>query len=390
MTRRHRIQSRRKFSVLLKVVGILCIGLVLLGIAYIVPFFFRYVQPGIHLTKTAHDQRVTVLLLGIGGGTHDGPLLTDTIQFASIDPQHNTMDLVSLPRDLWNPTIQEKINATYADAEQDKPGSGLAAVKKTVSKIIGEPIDYGFRIDFGGFVKAVDEVGGLDVNVTRTLDDYAYPVEGNEDETCGHTPQEITDLSAQVATGSATDLDAFPCRYMHLHIPAGMQHMDGQTALEYVRSRHAQGIEGSDFARSARQQNVIEAFRAKLLSTGTLLDPAKIISLLGILQSSIDTDIPQSDIPDFIKLAQKMKTAKIHSFVIDYTNDPTDEGNLLIQGDPTDFGGAYALTPRAGLGNYSQIQAFVACKVDNKGCPTPTPNPTIEAQKKLTPTVVSK
>ncbi len=385
MSRRYRIQARRNLSIILKVVGFLLIGCIVLGIVYLGPLLFQYAKPGIHLTKTNPDQHVTVLLLGIGGGNHDGPLLTDTIQFASIDPQHNTMNLVSIPRDLWNPAIGQKINATYAEAEGKQKGSGLQVTKDTISRVIGQPISYGFRIDFGGFVKAVDEVGGIDVNVARTLDDYAYPIEGSEDNACGHTPQEIIDLTAQEATGSATDQEAFPCRYMHLHISSGMQHMDGQTALEYVRSRHAMGIEGTDFARSARQQKVIEAFRTKLLSTGTLLNPSKIVALLGILRSSIDTDISQNDIPDFIKLAQQMKTATIHSYVIDYTDDPNDQGNLLIQGDPSSYGGAYVLIPRAGSDNYSHVQAFVACKINNIGCPTPTPNPTIEAGKALTP-----
>ncbi|HUD44168.1 MAG TPA: LCP family protein [Patescibacteria group bacterium] len=382
MNHRSRIQGQSKFIISLKVIGILLIGIIALGVIFIGPLFFRYAQKGIHLKQTA-NQRITILLLGIGGGTHDGPLLTDTMIFASVDPNSNQMDLVSIPRDLWNSDISQKINATYALAEQNKTGSGLQAAKSEVSKVVGEPITYGFRIDFGGFVKAVDAIGGLDVNVARTLDDYKYPIDGSEDDTCGFTQQQVTDLSAQIATGSASSEDSFPCRYKHLHVDPGLQHMDGETALEFVRSRHALGSEGSDFARSARQQLVIEAFRNKLLSTQTLLDPVKMLNLYSILKSSIDTDISQDEIPDFIKLAQQMKTAQIHSFVIDYTNDPTDEGNFLIQGDPSLFNGAYVLMPRVGMDNYSQIQAFVACKVQNIGCPTPTPNPLLSPTKVL-------
>ena len=390
MSRRSRLLRRKIISIFFLIVGLLILGVVALIIGYLLPFFFQYSKPGIHIAKSTPDHRVTVLLLGIGGGNHDGPLLTDTMQFASIDPTHNKIDLVSIPRDLWNPIINQKINATYALAEQNQPGSGLAAAKKIVSQILGQPVDYGFRIDFQGFVKAIDEVGGLDVHVQRTLDDYEYPISGKEDDTCGFTQQQIVDLSAQIATGSATNRQAFPCRYMHLHIPAGLQHMDGTTALEFARSRHAMGVEGTDFARSARQQLIIEAFRAKLFSTGTLLNPGKIISLFNILKSSIDTDIPESQFADFIKLAQKMKGAKIHSYVLDYTDDPTDQGNLLIQGNPNDFGGAYALEPRDGFGNYTQIQAFVACKVQNINCPTPTPNPTLIQAKTASHSAVSK
>lgn len=376
MTRHNRINNHRKTSFVFKLIGIAILGVLALGIGYILPFFFNYVKPGIHLkTASATNQQINILLLGIGGGTHDGPNLTDTIMFASINQKENKISLISIPRDLWNPTIGQKINATYADAIDKDPQTALQVTKSTISNVIGEPIQYGFRIDFGGFVKAVDEVGGLDINVDRDLDDYVYPIEGSEDDTCGQTQQQITDWNAQEATGSATDDQAFPCRYMHLHISKGPQHMDGTTALEYVRSRHAIGIEGTDFARARRQQKVIEAFRAKLLSADTILNPAKVISLFTILRSSIDTDITQDDLPDFIKLAQDMKNAKIDSYVIGQDTDNNGQEGLLVNPPVADYNGAWVLIPQAGESNYSQIHAFVQCTVNNIGCPTPTPTP---------------
>ena len=385
--RRRRKNHFVKLLLMAILVGFLSV--VALVIGYLLPFFVQYSKPGLHIPKTTPDQRITFLLLGIGGGNHDGPLLTDTIQFASVDVKKDTITLISVPRDLWNPEINQKINATYALAEQNQPGTGLIAAKSVVSQVLGQPIDYAFRIDFDGFIQAVNEVGGLDVHVVRTLDDYAYPIRGQADATCGHTPQQVLNLTAQEATGSASDQQAFPCRYMYLHVPAGLVHMDGNLALEFARSRHAAGIEGTDFARSARQQEIIEAFRAKLLSTGTLLNPGKMIALFNIIKASIDTDITPSEIPDFIKLAQQLRSAKIHSYVIDYSTDPTDPGNLLIQGNPNDFGGAYALEPRDGLGHYSQIHSFVACKVQDIGCLTPTPTPTTEKVSQLTPSLNS-
>ena len=93
--------------------------------------------------------------------------------------------------------------------------------------------------------------------------------------------------------------------------------MDGETALEYVRSRHAIGPEGSDFARSKRQEKVISAIKAKLFSAGTLLNPVKMISLINTIQGSLETNIKPSQYSDFITLAQEMKGAKISSAVID-------------------------------------------------------------------------
>ena len=332
--------------------------------------------------KTTTDHKVNMLLLGTGGGTHDGPNLTDTIIFASLDPASKSATLISLPRDLWVPEIHGKINSAYANAEDKKAGSGLAYTKAVVGRILNQHIDYGFRIDFSGFVKAVDLLGGIDVHVDSTLDDYAYPAEGKEDDACGFTEDEIASASARIATSSATESEEFPCRYEHLHVEKGVQHMEGVTALKFVRSRHAQGSEGSDFARSKRQQRVIEAVKEKVFSAGTLLNPIKLTQLYDTFKGSIDTDIIQDEYDDFIKLAQKMKEGKITSFVIDTESEPGQKPLLYnpteLGEDTTPFGGAWVLIPTAGNGEYNIIQKFVACKLSSKACPNLSLTPTLK------------
>ncbi|SRR6266568_2590268 len=332
---------------------------------------------------------VNLLLLGIGGGTHDGPDLTDTIIFMHVDPVHKKVTLVSLPRDLWTPDLNAKINATYTFASEKNPGSGLAVTKSAVGKILGQHIDYGVKIDFSGFVKAVDILGGLDITVDRAFDDYAYPIEGQEDATCGLTNDQIASDSASIASGSATELDSFPCRYKHLHFDKGVTHMDGQTALEYVRSRHALGQEGSDFARSKRQEKVISAFKAKIFSVGTLLNPVKVVDLINTLSGSLETDIKQSQYSDFISLAQVMKGAKITSSVLDTGDSENDRYGLLVNPPiSADYGSAWVLAPRAGATDYSEIQAYVTCQINGGNClvgqygiVTPTPKPTQAVEK---------
>lgn len=320
------------------------------------------------------DNRVNILLLGIGGGSHEGPNLTDTIIFLSIDPGQKKMTLVSIPRDLWVSYMQAKINSAYATGQDREAGGGLKLSKAVVAKILGQQIDYGVRIDFDGFVKAVDMMGGLDILVDRTLDDYAYPVTGKEDDACGKTDEEIASLSAQIATSSATESEAFPCRYEHLHIDSGTTHMDGITALKFVRSRHALGQEGSDFARSKRQEKVIQAFKDKLLSVDTFLNPVKVVSLFDVFKGSIDTDIKQEEYDDFIKLAQKMKGATVKSAILDFGDSETDREGLLINPPlSSDYRGQWVIIPKAGSDDYSEIHAFVKCEVQGEGCPTPTP-----------------
>ncbi len=322
--------------------------------------------------------KTNILLLGIGGGTHDGPNLTDTMILASIDVKVNKVTLISIPRDLWVTHLSEKVNAVYADGQDNTPPEGLSLAKSEVGKITGQPMHYAFRIDFQGFVKAVDEVGGVDVTVDRTLDDYLYPIEGKEEETCGHTDAEIKDYSKNASDSSA--LEFFPCRYKHLHFDPGKQHMDGQTALEYVRSRHALGAEGSDFARSARQQKVIEAFREKIFSLQTIFNPNRLANLYSILQSSIDTDIKQQEVGLFLQLAPKLRSAKIENAVLDYGDAITGRPGLLMNAplSPT-YSYAAALIPRIGDGDFSEIQAFIACEINKGGCKvTATPvTPTV-------------
>lgn len=334
---------------------------------------------------------VNLLLLGIGGGTHAGPDLTDTIIFMHVDPVHKKITLISLPRDLWIPSIGAKVNATYTFASEKNPGSGLATTEKAVGDILGQHIDYGIKIDFGGFVKFVNILGGLDINVARTFDDYQYPITGLEDATCGLSEVQIASASATIASGSATELQEFPCRYKHIHFDKGPTHMDGETALEYVRSRHALGIEGSDFARSQRQEKVISAVKAKVFSAGTLLNPVKIVDLVNTLQGSIETDIKQSQYPAFISLVQDMKGAKISSAVIDTGDMEHDRYGLLVNPPiSAAYGGQWVLVPRAGPTDYSEIQQYVACQINGGNCtvgqygivtPTPEPKPTTAVKR---------
>lgn len=364
-------------------VGIVLGFLILVFIMRTLPFFWGvFVDKKINVKKTENGA-INLLLMGIGGGVHDGPNLTDTIILANINPQKNTIHLVSIPRDLYVDSLHSKINAAYATG-QDKDEKGFLYAKSTVGSVTGVYPTYVVVIDFSGFVKLVDLLGGIDVNVENTLVDHAYPDEGKEKELCGVTEDGMASFSAQIATGSATDADIFPCRFVDLRVEKGLQHMNGDLALKFVRSRHAFGSEGSDFARSRRQQLVINAVRNKILSLGTLANPVKVIGIINILRDNIHTDIPEDQFDDFIKLAQKMKGAKIDSTVIEEGDASADRYGLLINPPLTDYNGQWVLAPRAGRGNYSEIKKYVSCIFNNGKCVitqtsvlTITPTPTV-------------
>lgn len=366
---RKQLQTKKRVISALFIFFLLIFGTFLIkGGKYLPALFQLFFQKEINL-KTTDQNRVNVLLLGIGGGEHDGPNLTDTMIFASIDQNNKKINLVSIPRDLWMPELKHKINFAYADGEVKKKGGGIIEAKATVSHLLGQQIDYVVRIDFDGFVKAVDMVGGLDIIVDNALDDNQYPLNGHEIDSCGHTDQEIASLSAKIATGSASEVDSFPCRYEHLHFDKGPQKMNGENALKFVRSRHANDREGSDFARSKRQGKVIAAFKDKIFSINTILNPVKMINLVGVLSGSIDTNIKEDEYDDFIKLANKLKGAKIDSAILDIGDENTNRLGLLVNPDITEeYDNQYVLIPRTGNGNYSEIHTFINCEIKYGNC----------------------
>lgn len=316
----------------------------------------------------SNNGMVNVLLLGTAGGSHDGPNLTDTIMVASYNLKTNKLYLISIPRDLWLPSLKSKANGVYQLGLN--AGNGLNFTKTVIGNVVGLPLRYGLRVDFRGFVEVIDTIGGVDVLVANTFDDLNFPIEGKEDDLCGYKEEE-KDFSSEeaaklnipagkmkvfispdgkIATDSATeDMGAkyFICRYEHIHFEKDLQHMDGATALKFVRSRHGTNGEASDFARSKRQEAVIKAVREKVLSFETLSNPQKISDLVKALGKSIDTDIGVKDALEFYKLFKKLDGTK--TLVLD--------DSLLYHPLATDYGGAYVLISQDD--DFSTIQGYI-------------------------------
>lgn len=271
--------------------------------------------------------RINILLLGMGGENHDGGYLTDTIMLASFKPSTKQVALISIPRDLTTPVSNwRKINSINAYAEQDEPGSGGQATAIAIGELLQEDVPYYIRVDFSGFERIINELGGIEINVENAFDDYTYPIKGRED-----NPD-------------------YYSRFEHLHFDTGWQKMDGETALKYARSRHALGSEGSDFARAKRQQLVLEAVKDKLLSAQTLLNPATLSKLIGEFNQDVSTNL---NTWEMIKLFNLFKDTNRSQIINRVLSDAPD--GLLVSGKGQD--GAYILTPRSG--NFSEIRNMV-------------------------------
>lgn len=269
---------------------------------------------------------VNVLILGKGGIGHDAPDLTDTIILAKISNQE--ISLISLPRDIWVPEIRAKINSAYYWGKQKDQGFKL--VDQSVNTITATPPNYNVVIDFSVFKNIVDVLGGVKVEVKNSFTDSKYPIAGRENDLCN---------------GDKTHA----CRYETVNFQKGIQIMDGDTALKFVRSRNAIGTEGTDFAREARQQQVISAIKSKMLSTEILFSPKKIKSLWKIAVGSVETDIPKGFLGTLVRMVFDARN-NISSSVI-----PEE----LLTHPPTAsrYDGQYVLIPKSG--DWGEVQKWI-------------------------------
>ena len=270
------------------------------------PFFKSQTNKNASL-RGEGDGRINILLLGMGGANHPGGTLTDTVMVVSIDPNDKSLAMLSIPRDLYVPIAGKKqstkINEIYSIGEKEKVGNGPVLLKETTSKILDLPIHYYVVVDFYGFVKFVNEIGGVDVAVDKNLYDPYFP-------------------------------DANMQGYDPFYIKAGQQHLDGATALKYARSRETT----SDFDRSARQQKIIAAVKEKCLKANFFANPKKILDLVQIIGDHVRTDFTASEIAALVELVKQIDSSKTVSKVLTSAAD----GELASDSSS----GTYYLVPK--------------------------------------------
>lgn len=255
-----------------------------------------------------NENQLNVLILGIRGedDLKNGGLLTDTIMIASVNKVSGKTALISIPRDLFirmpsssGAKIYDKVNAAYEIGLKRGYGAGLDYGKKVFSLISGIQLDYAVVVDFKAFESVVDELGGIDVYLEN---------EFRENKQWGG----------------------------EFYLPAGANHLDGQTALYYARSRFST----SDFDRARRQKQIILAIKEKAASLGVFGNPFKIIGILAALNKNIRTDIGVWQINEFISLYSKLDASQISHKIFD-----TSPEGLLYS---TYLNGAYILLPVGG------------------------------------------
>jgi polyisoprenyl-teichoic acid--peptidoglycan teichoic acid transferase len=238
-------------------------------------------------TPETEDARINILLTGIDAASTRTNELTDTLLVVSVDPKSGQIAMISFPRDitdfpLYNGgTYERKINSftTYARTHPDEyPDGPLTSLVRQMSFLLGAPIHYYAAIDLAGFRRMIDLVGGVTVDNPRAINDPRYNW-----------------LDGQRG----------------FILSAGKHHLDGRTALAYVRSR--QGAGDTDFSRARRQQQVLLALREQLTKPENL---PQIPDLLDAAGDTIRTNFPSDRIGEMIDLAQRVDTSTVKQVVL--------------------------------------------------------------------------
>ena len=182
-------------------------------------------------------ERFTILLVGLDRRQPTESSRSDVIMLLSIERKSRSLSLLSIPRDLWV-VIPDygwyRINAAYFFGEVYE-GSGAALARQTIESVFDVPVHAVAAVDFAGFVALIDAFGGISVTVAKDLVDNSYPT--------------------------------IDYGYTSVFIPEGLQHMDGETALIYARTRHPD----NDFKRMGRQQSVIASAHSSLFADEMIL-----------------------------------------------------------------------------------------------------------------------
>lgn len=327
----------------------------------------------------------SLLVMGYGGAGHDGAYLTDTMMVLRLDLEKHTALVVSIPRDIWVeiPTTTDekfyrKINSVYqtglfrenypavpAKYEGEQGASEL--IKETVGTIVGFPIDNYIALDFDGFKQAVDTLGGVDINVERAFTDIEYPIDGKETDLCGVDPNDLAKFEELEKIATESPEVAYPCRYETLQFEAGMQHMDGATALKFVRSRHSLQ-DGGDFGRAKRQQLFLDAIRGKILSVSVI---PKILPLMGDLEKNLRTDMSLELINKFLAESPDREKYVMQQFIL--TTDNYLEADYSSDGQ-------YILVSKAGQDSWTTLHKDISNTIAGI---SPTPSAPVSPTKKL-------
>src|SRR5437764_9576634 len=238
-------------------------------------------------------------------------VLTQVMMVVHVDPDNNSVYMVSIPRDSWVyislKREMHKIDQAFlfGAAQANKFDDGVRAARQTIEQDYGITIDRYAWVGLSGFASIIDTLGGVDIDVTHPIVDDTYP-----DDT------------------RANPNDPFAVKRLYL-VP-GPQHLDGLQALEYVRSRHADLV--GDIGRTNRQQEILQALKKKLTVT-SIIDHFQ--QLITDLAGKVYTDMSPQEIPAFANFGRTLPSSGIHHITLGPGTGNQNYGQLAQVNDPS-------------------------------------------------------
>lgn len=263
----------------------------------------------------AESNKKNILILGLDSLENRGdiPPLTDTIILASINTENGKITTLPFPRDLWIEEYQTKINALYYYGKDRFPESPEKFPKEVIANLTSMPIHHTIVISLQQLEEIIDLVGGIKINIPESFTDDQFP---------------------------RTDVDVTIVRdpkllYETISFEKGEEIMSGERALKYIRSRHSQGDQGTDLARSQRQQLVIESLSDNLLNIKKYISQPKKLGLLyKYYQENFASQIPITQLISMGKILYP-SLSKIEFIKASISTQPDRADGILVNPTPS-------------------------------------------------------
>jgi LCP family protein required for cell wall assembly len=232
------------------------------------------------ITTTSGKKNILILGVDAVANREGDPQLTDTILLLSLDTTSGQINGLSFPRDLWSDDYKTRINALYAYGENYYPGEPEKFTEEVISDLANVPIHHTLVLSLDQVSQLIDLAGGIEVDVLDAFTDEEFP---------------------------RSDVDIRTVRdpkllYETVSFEKGVQEMDGSTSLKFIRSRHSQSDQGTDQARSVRQQQVISSLISKSSDRQLIKNPEQVGHLYSFYIKNFAEFLPPEELIAVAKL----------------------------------------------------------------------------------------
>ncbi len=252
------------------------------------------------------DNTMNIVGMVVSDDTRSYTTEIEALVVIHVDFSHGSIDLVHIPRDVWVSAREDTLERAYGYGEHKQPGGGIRLVKAEVSSIIGQPVQYGVVVPYRQFALMINVLGGVSVDVPHAFTDERFPVDGKENVLC----------EGEVSHG---------CRYRVVSFDQGTERMDGDRALDYMRSTVS--IERGEvlWDRNNRQQEVLSAMSEDITNRWENVELSTFIDMGRVFRTTAITDMSSRDVFmcvyriarwDYVHISTYMLPQSLFTYVI--------------------------------------------------------------------------